>query len=218
MRSTSGGNDFTTRARIRDSAIRCIATHGVGVSLRTIAAECGVSASLIVHHFGSRAGLEAHCDRHVLEGIRESKSAVLDPRTGAVALLDQAEHVERYAASVGYLLRCLQGGGGTASEFFDRLVADTQAYLDEGVAAGTVRAGRFPAERARVLVGFAVGALLMELPGPNEHLDLETLPGWLRAYTDRIMLPMLELYTEPLLTDSTLLDAYLASSEAVPDP
>lgn len=211
------GEDLTTRARIRDAAIRCIAVYGVAVPLRTIAAECGVSASLIVHHFGSRAGLKEHCDRYVLDGIRQAKSAVLDPRIGPAALQDQMEHIENYASAVAYLFRTIRAGGRTATDFLDRLVADTEAYLEEAVAAGTVRPSRFPAERARALVCFSVGAVLMELPGPDEFLDLETFPARLRSYTERLMLPILELYTEPLLTDSTLFDACLAAQEAPPD-
>ncbi|BDB59868.1 MULTISPECIES: TetR/AcrR family transcriptional regulator [Rhodococcus] len=217
MRSTAAGDDLTTRARIRDAAIRCIAAYGVGVPLRTIAAECGVSASLIVHHFGSRAGLKEHCDRYVLDGIRQAKSAVLDPRLGSDALHDQMEHIETYATTVAYLFRTLRAGGAAAADFLDRLVADTEAYLEEAVAAGTVQPSRFPSERARALISFSVGAVLMDLPGPDEYLDLETFPARLRSYTERLMLPMLELYTEPLLTDSTLLDAYLAVREAPPD-
>ena len=217
MRSTATGDDLTTRARIRDAAIRCIAAYGVGVSLRTIAAECGVSASLIVHHFGSRAGLKEHCDRYVLDGIRQAKSAVLDPRLGSDALHDQVEHIESYASTVAYLCRTLRAGGRTAADFFDRFVVETEAYLEEAVAAGTVRPSRFPSERARLLASFSVGAVLMDLPGPDEYLDLDSFPSRLRSYTERLALPMLELYTEPLLTDSTLLDAYLAAREAPPD-
>jgi AcrR family transcriptional regulator len=217
MRSArAGGDDLTTRARIRDTAIRCVAADGVDVSLRAIASECGVSASLIVHHFGSRAGLRAHCDRYVLDGIRKRKTATLEPGAGAEALLEQTAHIERYAPFVGYVLRSLQAGGSSAADFLDHLVDDTYDYLENAVTAGTVRPSRAPADRARALVELSVGALLLQLPGPDEHLDLDALPTWLRAYTERLMLPMLELYTEPLLTDSSLLDAYLAAREASP--
>lgn len=216
MRSVSVDADLTARARIRDAAIRCVARHGMNVSLRAIASECGVSPSLIVHHFGSRAGLLARCDAHVLDGIRAAKTAVLVPDAGPQALAEQCAHVEGYAPFVGYLLRSLQAGGDTAAEFVDRLVSDTEEYLAQGVSSGTVQPSRDPRGRARVLVEFAVGALLLQLPGPGEQLDLDTLPAWLRAYTDRVTLPMLEMYTEPLLTDSTLLDAYLAVRGASP--
>lgn len=210
MRSVDGGADLTARARIRDAGIACVARHGVAVPLRTIAAECGVSASLIVHHFGSRAGLREHCDTFVLDRIRSLKVAALGP-SGSTVLLDEVDHIERYAPIVGYVLRSLQAGGPTATGFLDRLVADAEAYLAQAVDAGTVSPSADPPGRARALVELAVGALVLQLPGPAEPLDLDALPGWLRDYTDRMTLPLLELYTRPLLTDSTLLDAYLTA-------
>lgn len=214
MRSATDGEpvpgDLTARARIRDAAIACVARNGVAVPLRTIAAECGVSASLIVHHFGSRAGLRDHCDNYVLERIHTLKVAALGP-AGAHVLREQIDHIEAYASLVGYVLRSLQAGGPIATGFLDRLVADTENYLADAVTAGTVTPSLDPAGRARALVELAVGALVLQLPGPGEPLDLDALPAWLRAYTDRMTLPLLELYTRPLLTDSTLLDGYLTA-------
>ena len=51
----------------------------------------------------------------------------------------------------------------------------------------------------------ALGSLVLQLPGQHAPMDLEELPSWIREYTDSLMLPLLELYTTPLLTDSTLL-------------
>ena len=57
--------DKTARARIRDAAIRRFARDGVAAtSLKAIAADAGVSPPLVVHHFGSKAGLrEAVAER-----------------------------------------------------------------------------------------------------------------------------------------------------------
>ncbi|TRW44146.1 TetR/AcrR family transcriptional regulator [Georgenia yuyongxinii] len=208
--------DLTARARIRDAAIRRFATEGMNASLRRVAADAGVSAGLILHHFGSRAGLRTACDEHVLAKIRETKSAVLGTGGGnggaAGVMLAQLAQVEGYAPLVGYVLRCMQSGGTLAADFVEHLVADAVAYLEEAVAAGTIRPSRGPEARARLLVEQGIGALLLQLPAHQEHLDLRELPGWLRGYMDRIALPLLELYTEPLLMDASLLDAYLATS------
>jgi AcrR family transcriptional regulator len=214
MRSAEGDSDLTARARIRDTAIRCVARDGVNVSLRAIAAECGVSASLIVHHFGSRAGLREYCDEYVLSSVRELKSSVLEPGSGVAAMLAQIEDIGSYAPLIGYLIRSLQARGPASQAFLDHLAATTEGYLEQGVASGVVRASRDPRARARALVEFSTGALLLHVPGPSEPLDLDGLPTWLRSYTDRLLLPLLELYTEPLLTDSAMLDAYLAVREA----
>ncbi|WP_448073143.1 TetR family transcriptional regulator [Georgenia yuyongxinii] len=210
--ATRAAADLTARARIRDAAIRRFAADGMNVSLRGVAADAGVSAGLILHHFGSRAGLRAACDDHVLAEIRESKSAVLGHAGGTGTFLAQLAQLEGYAPLVGYVLRCMQSGGRLASDFVEHLVTDAIAYLQEAVDAGTIRPSRAPEARARLLVEQGIGALLLQLPAHQDHLDLQALPGWLRGYMDRIALPLVELYTEPLLLDAGLLDAYLATS------
>ena len=217
MRSARTGGppadtDLTGRARILQAAIRRFAADGMSAPLRTIATDAGVSAGLILHHFGSREGLRDACDEHVLAEIRRSKAGVVARSSGAgAALLVQLAQVEGYAALVGYVLRGLQAGGPRLRSFVDHLVEDAVAYLHEGEAAGTVRPSRFPEARARFLAEQALGALLLQLPAQQERLDLEELPGWLRDYSERIVGPALELYTEPLLADRALLDAYLES-------
>ena len=55
--------DASTRDRIRDAAIAAFAERGFdAASLRDIAQRAGVSAALIVHHFGSKDGLREECD------------------------------------------------------------------------------------------------------------------------------------------------------------
>jgi AcrR family transcriptional regulator len=202
--------DLTAKARIRDAAIRCLAAEGMGASVRTVAAAAGVSPALVLHHFGSRAGLREACDAYVLGKVREDMTEVLGEATGG-AFLAQLAQVEGYAHLVGYVLRCLQEGGELAALFVQQLAADAVGYLEEGVRAGMVRPSRDPRARARLVVELELGALLVHLatrPGP---LDLADLPAFLRDYSERTALPLLELYTEPLLTDSTLLDTFLAA-------
>ena len=76
--------DLTAAARIRDAAIEQFGQHGFGVGLRTIAEAAGVSAALVIHHFGSKDGLRKACDDYVAEEIRSSKSEAMqsnDPAT-----------------------------------------------------------------------------------------------------------------------------------------
>ncbi len=209
-RAAGAAADLSTRARIRDAAIRTIAENGQAASLRAIAAEAEVSAALILHHFGSRAGLREACDRHVLEQMRDSKSAVLGS-AGPAAMLAQLAQIEEYAPLVGYVMRCVQAGDEVADHLIEGMVTDAEGYLAEGVRAGTVRPSRDPAARARLLTHWSLGGLVLRLPAHGGRLDLDELPAWLRRYAEEIITPALELYTEPLLTDSTLLDAYLAS-------
>jgi AcrR family transcriptional regulator len=214
MRSTThGAEDLNAKARIREAAIRRFAADGLGSSLRTIAADADVSPGLIMHHFGSRAGLRAACDEYVLAETRSSKAEVLAPSGAPAALLAQLARVDGYAPLIGYVLRCLQAGDDLTRRLVDGMVADAVSYFEDGVAAGTITPSRDEPARARLLTEFALGSLLMNLPARQERLDLDTLPTWLEAYAARIILPTLEILTEPLLADSSLLDAYLASTD-----
>lgn len=209
----SAQEDLTTKARIRDAAILRFASDGLEAPLRAIAADASVSPGLIMHHFGSRAGLREACDTYVLQQVWHNKSSVLGNAGAPGAMLAQLAEVEGYAPLVGYTLRCLQEGGELTRKFVDGVVADAAAYLADAVAAGTVSPSRVPEERARVLAEISLGSLLLQLPTGSEPFVLEDLPRWLRRYTERILLPFLELFTEPLLTDSTLLDTYLANTD-----
>ena len=72
MRSAS--DDRTAIARIRDAAIEQWGEQGFNVGLRSIAEAAGVSAALVIHHFGSKEGLRKTCDDYIAEEIREAKS------------------------------------------------------------------------------------------------------------------------------------------------
>lgn len=181
---------------------------GLHAGLRTVAADAGVTAGLIIHHFGSREGLLSACDHQVLQLTRESKTAVMTG--GAAEMLMQMAQAEQYAPAVGYVLRRLQAGGPMAAQLVDDFVADAVTYLAEGEQAGVIRPSRDPEARARLLTEMALGALLLQLPAQKDHLDVEELPRWMGEYAARIIAPYLELLSEPMLTDSSMLDAYRA--------
>lgn len=203
-------DDLHARARIRNAAVTRFGQDGFRIGLRAIAADAGVSPALIVHHFGSRAGLRRACDDYVVAQIRENKTQALGG-AGPTAMLAQLAQVEGFAPLVGYVIRCVQAGDELARHLIEGMVADAEAYLEEGVRAGTLRPSRDPAGRARLLTMWAIGGLVLDLPLDSDKLDVDELPARLREYTDRIMLSALELLTEPVMADSSLLDAYLAS-------
>ncbi len=205
IREMSAG-DLTARARIRDAAIARFAADGFGASLRVIAADAGVSPGLVVHHFESKAGLRAVCDEQVLRTVREAKTATIVTATPGF-LLAQLAAVEEYATVAGYLVQALQEGGDLAAAFLDRMIDNAQDYLTQATEAGRVRESRDPAARARFLAYTGVGAFLV-------YLRRHAPPGGdlgeaLRAYTQEITLPALELYSEGLFANSDLLEDYL---------
>lgn len=205
------GADLTARARIRDAAIGAFGREGFGASVRTIAADAGVSPALVIHHFGSKEALRAHCDEHVLGVYRDEKSRALGEQTPAQAIAALAT-IEQYAPMFSYLVRGLLGGGATGARFVEGLVGDTAAYLEAGVAGGTVRPSRDPDGRARLVTATTVGLLVMaQLDAERgDGPDLATDPGGaLHRMTDRALLAGLELYTHGLFADDAYLRAFL---------
>ncbi|WP_028648403.1 TetR family transcriptional regulator [Nocardiopsis sp. CNT312] len=199
--------DLTARARIRGAAIACFGQKGFGVPVRTIAERAGVSPALVMHHFGSKAGLRRACDEHVRNLVYEIKKdsvTTADQRT----FLDRFAGMDEYAPYVAYFVRSFQAGGDIAHALFEHMVEDIENYLAAGEEAGTVRPSRDPAARARFLAMGHIGSLQMFLtmhfPGPD--IDFREV---MRAWSERITLPTLEIYSEGLFTNRAMLDAYL---------
>jgi AcrR family transcriptional regulator len=207
MRSAS--DDRTAIARIRDAAIDQWGEHGFSVGLRSIAEAAGVSAALVIHHFGSKDGLRKACDDYIAEEIREAKSESIQTTDPGVWFAQMAQ-IESYAPMMAYLVRSMQSGSELAKTFWRRMIDNVAEYMDEGVHAGTIRSSRDPQARAKYLGLASGGGFLL-------YLQLHDNPGDLRAvlrdYAEEMVLPALDVYTHGLLTDSTMYDAFLAQRE-----
>ncbi|MFV8320181.1 TetR family transcriptional regulator [Mycobacterium sp. 23] len=198
--------DLTAVARIRDAAIEQFGEHGFGVGLRSIAEAAGVSAALVIHHFGSKDGLRKACDEFVAEEIRSGKSETIQSRDPATWLGQMAE-IESYAPLMAYLVRSMQSGGELAKMLWQNMIDNVEAYMEEGVQAGTVKPSRDPHARARYLAITGGGGFLLYLQMHETPNDLRAV---LRDYASDMVLPALEVYSEGLLTDRTMYDAFLA--------
>jgi AcrR family transcriptional regulator len=202
-------DDLTATARIRDAAIQQFGEHGFDVGLRVIAKAAGVSAALVIHHFGSKDGLRTACDDFVAESIRTAKSQTIqssDPTSWLAQLAD----IESFAPLMAYLVRSMQSGGDLAKGLWRNMIDNVEQYMDEGVRAGTVKASRDPKARAKFLAMAGGGGFLL-------YLQMHDNPGDMRAvlhdYAQDMALPALEVYTHGLLSDSTMYDAFAASAE-----
>jgi AcrR family transcriptional regulator len=202
--------DLNTRARIREAATALFGEQGFGVGVRAIAAAAGVSPGLVNHHFGSKEGLRRACDDFVRDFIRREKMRYME-NPSPKSLLQALAEVEEFATYMAYLIRALQSGGPLAVEMFEQMVADMETYLRVGIENGSLRAPRDLKATARYL-GLQNGGgfvLFMQLYASRE----EGAPDYrkaLRDYTEVMMLPAIELYTNGLLADSMALDTMLA--------
>lgn len=200
-------SDLTARARVRDAAVGLFGRSGFNVSVRAIADAAGVSPGLILHHFGSKQGLREACDDYVLRRIRDYKEQAVRPASADQLLLTMAS-VEESAPLVGYALQSLLAGGDLARSFIDHFAADAEEWIAEGVRAGTILPSLDEKARARYLTVQGFGALLLDLT-LNPPEDPSDFAGAMRGYLDRMGLPSTELFTQGLLADRSMLDAYL---------
>lgn len=194
--------------RIRDAAIEQWGQHGFAVGLRAIAEAAGVSAALVIHHFGSKEGLRKACDAHVAEVIREGKSESMQTHDPA-SWLAQMSEIESYAPLMAYLVRSMQSGSELAKAFWQQMINNAEQYLEDGVRSGLLKPSRDPHARARFLSMSSGGGFLLYLQ-LHPSADLREV---LRDYGEEMVLPALELYTEGLMADSVMYEAFLEQRE-----
>lgn len=189
-------DDVPASDRILHAAISLYGEHGFdGVTLKQIAEQAGVSTPLILHHFGSKAGLRAACDRHVAEEFQRTKTesvrqATPIPRNRFVELMQQNRHL------VKYLLRAFLAGGPEMDELFDRLVEDSLHYMAEAEAIGLMYPSRNRRDRAVVMLLFSFGALMLHEQVRRQFGAslVDDDPEDVLPYVAAVM----ELYTQPV--------------------
>ncbi len=198
-------DDLTATARIRDAAIELFGRDGFSVSVRAIAAAADVSPGLVIHHFGSKEGLRKACDNFIAETVLASKQESItssDPATWFAAMAE----IEEYAPMMAYLVRSMQNGGELSKMLWRTMIENTELYIEEGVRAGTIKPSADPKARARFLALAGGGGFLLYLQ-LHESTDLKVV---LHDYAEQMILPALELYTQGLMADSTMYDAFAA--------
>lgn len=175
--------------------MRLFAEHGVAsVSLRDIAAAAGVSAPLVIHHYGSKEGLKAAVDEHATGLVQEMFELVEDPDVGrgefagAAALM--TEMLGRCPALMPYLRRLLVEGGEQAVRLFASLYDATRAAMARLRERGVLHSGPDDDLQAAFLLVNDLGAVVLR--------------DQIRAVTgvDPLAPPGLERWT------ATVLDAY----------
>lgn len=216
----AGADDRTARARIRDAAIARFSADGVArTSVRAVAADAGVSAALVIHHYGSKEALREACDEHVAATIRERKHAAMaaGPAMDPVAAL---RDMEGGPPLMAYLARTLVDGSPQVADLVDEMVADAVGYMAEGVETGVLRPSAYPYERAAVLTMWVLGALVL-----HDHVrrllgvDLTGRTAEL-AQAAAYFGPALEILGEGVLTEEAaahMRQAFADGSTASPD-
>lgn len=184
-------SDLSASARIVRSAMIRFAQRGVAAAtVRDIAADAGVSAALVIHHFGSKESLRRECDRRVVAFLQAKRS------DSAVQTLSAT--FARYGA---YAARMLAEDSPESRRLFEELRVVSKAAVEDGTAAGSMRRSSDAEAQAVALLvlglaPFAFAANLMHWTGG----DAETAMA-------RLAVPIAEIYTAGLLTDDAVLHA-----------
>jgi TetR/AcrR family transcriptional regulator, regulator of cefoperazone and chloramphenicol sensitivity len=120
---------MTSRARIRDAAMRLFADRGgAATTIRAVAEQAGVAPGLVSHHFGSKQGLRDACDDYVLDYLRQIIKQGVDEQ--GIADPTYLDSVYRASGDVlRYVARALVDGSAGAAALFDNFVALTEEYL-----------------------------------------------------------------------------------------
>ncbi|MFT4200378.1 TetR family transcriptional regulator [Gordonia sp. (in: high G+C Gram-positive bacteria)] len=210
-------DDRTTRARLRDVAIDLFARRGFATTVRAIADAAGVSPGLVIHHFGSKAGLRAECDEAVLVDITEQKSQLIGVGADYDSYLADLEGDERSQTQILYLLRAVAEGGEVARTIMARTIAQTEKSMRQGVAAGQFRPSIDEEGRARYLAYISMGALLMDtvLHPPADWSDPVAI---LRGYIDRVAVAGVEYAAHGLGADPDVMDRLIEHRRAAGKP
>lgn len=183
-------DDRTTRARIRDAAIECIAEHGVAsTTARKVADSAGVSPGLVIHHFGSMEGLRTACDDHVATVIRRYKQEAMSsgPNLDVLAALRNPA----MGPLMGYLASVVASDSERVADLVDALVDDAEAYIQQGVESGMLQPSADPRGRAVVLTIWNLGAVAL-------HHHLKRLLGVDLTDTDVLTDPTFAAYAGPI--------------------
>lgn len=158
-------DDRSTKARIRDAAIQCIADNGFSATTaRKVAEAADVSPALVIHHFGSMDALRAACDEYVTDVIRRQKSEALS--SGPSLDILQALRGTEFGPLLAYVARVLTDRTPTVTQLIDDLVNDAEEYIQQGVDSGMLQPSPDPRGRAVVLTLWGLGGLVL-----HEHMD-----------------------------------------------
>jgi AcrR family transcriptional regulator len=212
-------SDLTAQARIRDAALVRFGSDGfAGTSVRSIAADAGVSAALVLHHFGSKEGLRAACDEFVV-GFFEDMLGRVGDLEPARSMAQFEGFTDESMMMMRYLLRQASEDSPRANTLVAKIVDLTKHSMAAQTDKGYVRPTDDPDMRAAVLVMLRLGPLLFR--GAMEQAtgaDVLTAEGLRRMYRTTIELLESGIYTRSGLPhEGALLELYDTTQEDTRD-
>ncbi len=189
-------SDLTAKAQIRNTALGLFAERGPDVvTVREVAAAAGVSPALVMHHFGSKAGLRAAVDDHVARSFDAVLDALTEDGLGdALAGGDAKSLGEAFLAGFppgsplpDYLRRLLLTNDPTGDRVFARWFAQSERVLAGLESAGIARPSHNRKVRAAfLLVNDLAAVLLARQVAQVCGADLQTTAGMTQWATEAV--------------------------------
>lgn len=183
--------------RIVDAAIDLYGDKGfTGVSLRTIAARAGVSAPLIIHHFGSKDGLRRACDRYAAEIVNQFKTEAVSLGENFTVQM-MLGRIEESQPILRYIIQSLVIGGPEINTIMDDFVDHAVTNTAEAVQKGLIKPATDERRRAALLLMQGLGSIMLHRQ-MKRYLGVSLLddpPSQFGSYISTAM----EIYTQGVI-------------------
>jgi len=147
------------------------------VTVRQIASAAGVSAALVMHHYGSKENLRAVLEERVaafVESMVADLARVTEEGGGASVAELFADRLEREPEMTGYVRRLLADGSPAGLDLFGRLYEVTRTGMEALERGGVVRRSNDEAVRNAFLLSNDLAVLLFR-PHLSEVVGIDPL-------------------------------------------